>query len=137
MKRGGASPAPPAVTGSTGGVSCRVGPCEAVAFHRVLGGDETWSVVAGGPLELHLIHADGRYELRVLSLDPDAVGGSTTTVEAGSLRAARLARGGRRALLRRAAAPGHRSGVREVPDPAEILRRHPLHRAVIRDLSPA
>ena len=136
MKRGGASPALSAVTGNAGGVSGRVGSCEAVAFHRVLGGDETWSVVAGGPLELHLIHADGRYELRVLSLDTDAAGASTTTIEAGSLRAARLARGGRRALFRRAAAPGHRIGVWDAPDPAEILRRHPLHRAIILDLTP-
>ena len=126
----------PAAADHAGGDTFSLGPSEAIAFHRVLGSDETWTVVAGGPLELHLIHADGSYELRVLSIDRDPAGASTTTIEAGSLRAARLAPGGRRALFRRAAAPGHRTGERDVPGAAEILRRHPLHRAIILDLTP-
>jgi len=32
------------------------------AFHRVLGRDETWHRYAGGPLVLHVVHTDGRYE---------------------------------------------------------------------------
>ena len=127
---------PPAAADHAGGDTFSLGPGEAMAFHCVQGSDEAWTVVAGGPLELHLIHADGSYELRLLSIDRNAVEASTTTIEAGSLRAARLAPGGRRALFRRAAAPGHRTGVWDVPGAAEILRRHPLHRAIILDLTP-
>ena len=36
--------------------------CEFSAFHRVLGRDETWHHYAGGPLVLHVVHTDGRYE---------------------------------------------------------------------------
>lgn len=32
------------------------------AFHRVLGRDEVWHHYAGGPLVLHVVHVDGRYE---------------------------------------------------------------------------
>lgn len=32
------------------------------AFHRVLGRDETWHHYAGGPLSLHVVLPDGRYE---------------------------------------------------------------------------
>lgn len=136
MNRKDATAPSPAAADHAGGDTFSLGPGEAMAFHRVLGGDEAWTVVAGGPLELHLIHADGSYELRVLSSDRNVVEASMTTIEAGSLRAARLAPRGRRALFRRAAAPGHHTGEREVPGAAEILRRHPLHRAIILDLTP-
>ena len=136
MSREDATAPSPAAADHAGGDTFSLGASEVMAFHRVLGSDETWTVVAGGPLELHLIHADGSYELRILSIDRDPAGMSTTTIEAGSLRAARLVPGGRRALFRRAAAPGHRIGEREVPEATEILRRHPLHRAIILDLTP-
>lgn len=136
MSRRDATVPQPAAADHAGGDTFSLGASEAMAFHRVLGSDETWTVVAGGPLELHLIHADGSYELRVLSIDRGPAGASTTTIEAGSLRAARLAPGARRALFRRAAARGHRTGEPEVPEAAEILRRHPLHRAIILDLTP-
>jgi predicted cupin superfamily sugar epimerase len=136
MKAAGTS-AVPAEAGDEGsGFSIRIATGQVLSFHSVRGTDETWALVAGGPVEVHLIHADGRHELRLLSLDAHSAGASRTTIEAGSLRAARLVPGARDARLERAASPGHRPGAMEVPEVAEILRRHPLHRGIILELAP-
>src|SRR5690606_21719735 len=63
------------------------------AFHRVRWTDELWHAYAGGALELHLIHADGRYERRLLTGDLER-GEPTTVVPAGCWQAARV-EGGR------------------------------------------
>ena len=78
---------------------------DVLAFHRVGGCDETWTLVAGGPVEVHLIHPDGRHEMRLLSFERGAVGATATRIEAGVLRAARLAPGGMPARLRRSGGP--------------------------------
>lgn len=131
---------PPAPADDPLGGSFGVGAGDVVAFHRIHGCDETWTLVAGGSIELHLIHPDGRYENRLLALGPAPAGGSAgaaaaTTIEAGSLRAARLAPGASRAALRRAVASGPWPPGIEIPRAAEILRRHPLHRAIVLELA--
>ena len=117
------------------GGSFRLDPGEILEFHRVRGCDEVWILLAGGPLELHLIHADGQHETRTLTVDAGAAGRPATTITAGTLRAARLAPLGRTATLRRAVVPGQNTEGVEVPRAAEILREHPLHEAIIDELT--
>ena len=107
-----------------------IGVGDVLAFHRVRGSDETWTLVAGGPLELHLIHPDGCHETRRLAPGSDR-SARATTIDAGSLRAARLAPGAVPALVRRAVGSGKRAFRIEFPSSEEILRRHPLHRAIV------
>lgn len=104
-----------------------LGPGEFVPFHR-LAVDERWTVASGDALQLHLIHSDGEYE--VCLLEP----GATAVVRGGTLRAARLAPGGRLAVCAREANLS-RAGLVEVPSGSEILRRHPLHARIVRDLT--
>jgi predicted cupin superfamily sugar epimerase len=103
---------------------------DVLAFHRIVECEETWTLLEGGPLEVHLIHADGFHEIRLLARGPGERSGSTT-IEAGSLRAARLAPGAARAALGRSNARGQRPECIEVPAAAEILKRHPLHRVIV------
>jgi predicted cupin superfamily sugar epimerase len=110
-------------------------PGDVVEFHRVTGCEEIWMLHAGGPVELHLIHPDGRYEIRDLSLDLHRAGHPATTIGSGILRAARLVSPARSATLQRSIAPGQRLEQIDKPGAAEILREHPLHEAIIMDLT--
>jgi predicted cupin superfamily sugar epimerase len=106
-------------------------PGEVVAFHDLRGRRESWRVDAGGPVELHLIHADGRHERHLLEPSPRG-GTAAVAVDPGCLRACRVAAGGVAALIRRVAGT---SADIDIPEAAEILRRHPLHRAIILELA--
>lgn len=108
------------------------------AFHRVVPSDEIWHLYAGDPLELHLIHADGRYEERRLTTDLESLlegGEPTTTVEAGCWQAARVAPGGAWSFGGCTVAPGFDFDDFEMPPADEILREHPDHEAVVRVLT--
>jgi predicted cupin superfamily sugar epimerase len=110
-------------------------PGDVVEFHRVTGCQEIWMLHAGGPVELHLIHPDGRYEIRDLSLDLHRAGSPATTIGPGILRAARLAAQAPGAMLQRSIAPGQQLRQIEKPGAAEVLREHPLHEAIIMELT--
>ena len=125
----------PAGAGDPGAGWFRMRPGEVVEFHRVTGCEEIWTLDSGGPVELHLIHADGLYEIRGLSVDPLRAGYPATTIGPGILRAARLASQAPGAALRRSITPGQELGRIEKPGAAEILREHPLHEAIIKDLT--
>ena len=104
------------------------------AFHRVVPSDEVWHLYAGDPLELHLIHADGRYERRLLTSDL-AAGEPMAVVEAGCWQAARVAPGGGWSLGGCTVAPGFDFADFDMPAAAEILRHHPEHEAIVRELT--
>ncbi len=111
---------------------------EISAFHRVRWTDEVWHLYAGGPLELHLIHEDGRYERRLLSGDPAAAGreaGPMAVVEAGCWQAARPAPGAGYAFGGCTVAPGFDFADFELPAADELVARLPEHDAVIRALA--
>ena len=103
------------------------------AFHRVAT-DETWHVYDGDPLELHLIHSDGRYELRLLTADLTR-GEPQTTVPAGCWQAARIAAGGAWALGGCTVAPGFDFADFEMPPAVVIVSEHPQHSALIYELT--
>src|SRR5262245_40695381 len=90
MRRAEALLVAPAGAGDPAGGSFRMRPGEVVEFHRLVGCEEAWTLISGGPVELHLIHPDGRYEIRDLSLEPHRAGYPATTIAQGILRAARL-----------------------------------------------
>jgi predicted cupin superfamily sugar epimerase len=104
------------------------------AFHRVVATDEIWHLYAGDPLELHLIHQDGRYERRLLTTDLLA-GEPTTMVEAGCWQAARVAPGGAWSFGGCTVAPGFDFADLEMSRAEEIIRQHPEHEAIIRQLT--
>jgi predicted cupin superfamily sugar epimerase len=103
------------------------------AFHRVVGTDETWELREGGPLEVHVIRRDGCHEKRRLSLEAGGI--RTETIERGTLRAARLAPGARMARVARLPRTQLDGLVREFPTAREIVREHPLHEAVVLELT--
>ena len=104
------------------------------AFHRVVPTDEIWHLYAGSDLELHLIHADGRYEKRLLTGDP-AAGEPIAVVEAGCWQAARVAPGGEWTFGGCTVAPGFDFADFEMPPAEEILRDQPQHEAIVRELT--
>ena len=135
MKRAEALLVGPAGAGDSSGGSFRMMPGDVVEFHRITGCEETWTLVSGGPVELHLIYPDGRYEIRDLSLDPHRAGYPATTIAPGILRAARLASLARGAALQRSIGQGQEVQQIEKPRAAEILREHPLHEPIIMELT--
>lgn len=104
------------------------------AFHRVVSSDEIWHLYAGGDLELHLIHADGRYEKRLLSADP-TTGEPMAIVEAGCWQAARVAPGGAWSFGGCTVAPGFDFADFEMPAAENLLRHHPQLEMIIRELT--
>lgn len=103
------------------------------AFHRVAT-DETWHAYDGDPLELHLIHPDGRHEQRLLTRDLTR-GEPQTTVPAGCWQAARVAPGGGWTLGGCTVAPGFDFADFEMPPAAAIIREHPRRERLIRELT--
>lgn len=104
------------------------------ALHRVLCSDEIWHLYAGGPLELHVIDADGRHAPRVLTTDMTA-GEPTTVVPAGWWQAARLAPGSEWAFGGCTVAPGFDFRDFEMPAAAPLLEAYPAHADLVRSLT--
>jgi predicted cupin superfamily sugar epimerase len=100
------------------------------ALHRVTRSDELWHLYAGDPLELHLIHGDGAYEVRHLTSDL-ADGEPVAVVEAGCWQAARVVDGGAWSLCGCTVAPGFTYADFELADAGSLLERFPRHEAVI------
>lgn len=118
-----ANPSSRSIGGATGPV---LRGAEFVPFHRTPH-DEWWTLLDGDIVELHVIHADGHYEVRMLY--------AVEKVDAGCLRAARLAAGGRIARCSRYPVPTAGDSGPEFPAAAEILREHPLHECAVRALT--
>lgn len=104
------------------------------AFHRVRWTDEIWHLYAGGPLELHLIDADGHYSVKTLTTVLGD-GEPTALVPAGCWQAARVAPGMPWAFGGCTVAPGFEYADFEMPSAAELLEAFPQHAAVIRSLT--
>lgn len=101
------------------------------AFHRVTRSDELWHLYAGNPLELHLIHDDGAYEIRLLTGDM-MQGEPMTVVPAGCWQAAQVAGSGAWSLCGCTVAPGFTYADFELATVASLIQRFPQHEAVIR-----
>jgi predicted cupin superfamily sugar epimerase len=104
------------------------------AFHRVRS-DEVWSLLAGGPLELHMISREG--ELEVVTLGMDLRRGEVLqhVVPAEWWQAARLARGAEFALLGCAVAPGFDFADFSLPPGEELVKDFPHLEREIRELT--
>lgn len=103
------------------------------AFHRVRWTDELWHLYAGGPLQLHVIDADGRYRQSVLT-DP-LHGEPTALVPAGDWQAARLGPGADWAFGGCTVAPGFEFDDFQMPPRSELLEKFPQHAPIIRELT--
>ena len=104
------------------------------AFHRVKWTDEIWHLYAGGPLELHVIDADGRHVRNTLTGDVFA-GRPTVVVKAGEWQAARLAPGAGWAFGGCTVAPGFEFEDFEMPPADALIAKHPQHAALFRQLA--
>jgi predicted cupin superfamily sugar epimerase len=96
-------------------------------MHR-LPTDEIWHFYLGDPVELLLLHPDGRDELVILGTD--VLGGQRiqTTVPSATWMGARLRPGGEYGVYGNTMAPGFVMSDFELPDLAELTTRWP-HRA--------
>ena len=104
------------------------------AFHRVRWSDEAWHLYAGGPLELHVIDPDGRYDQRNLKTDLER-GEPTTVIAAGHWQAARVASGADWAFGGCTVSPGFDFDDFQMPPAADLLAQFPAHEALIRQLT--
>jgi uncharacterized protein len=104
------------------------------AFHRVRWTDEIWHVYAGAPLELHLIHADGRYEQRTLGCDVER-SEPAAVVAAGCWQAARIEGGSGWTLAGCTVAPGFEYDDFEMPPAKKLLQAYPEHARIIGELT--
>ena len=104
------------------------------AFHRVRWTDEIWHLYAGGPLELHTIDGRDGHTKRVLTTDLE-LGEPTGVVAAGCWQAARLAPGSPWAFAGCTVAPGFEFADFEMPPAGALLKDHPAHERIIRELT--
>jgi predicted cupin superfamily sugar epimerase len=102
-------------------------------LHRVRGSDELWHLYAGGPLEIHTIHADGSHGRHELC-DP-TLGEPALVVPGGSWQAARLAPGAPFAFAGCVVAPGFDVADFEMPTADLLAAEYPQHERIIRELA--
>lgn len=100
------------------------------ALHRIAS-DEVWHFHLGDPLIVHVLHEDGRRE--DLRLGLDVLGGDRVqaVVPRGAWFGARLAEGGRFALVGCTVAPGFDFADFELAERASLTARFPEHAALI------
>lgn len=100
------------------------------ALHRIAS-DEVWHFHLGDPLIVHVLHEDGRRE--DLRLGRDILGGDLVqaVVPRGAWFGARLAEGGRFALVGCTVAPGFDFADFELAERAVLVARMPEHAALI------
>ena len=101
------------------------------AFHRIRS-DELWHFHAGDPLELHLLHADGRHEVK-----PVGPGAFQAVAPAGCWFGARVAAGGSFTLVGCTVAPGFDFADFELARRGNLLSQFPAHADIIRALTRA
>lgn len=104
------------------------------AFH-ILTTDEIYHFYAGDPVELHLLHPDGRHEQRILGARLDRGHVPQTVAPAGSAQGSRLAPGGEYALLGTTMAPAFQPEDFRLCARAELLARFPGSEDIIKALT--
>jgi predicted cupin superfamily sugar epimerase len=104
------------------------------AFHRVRWTDEIWHLYAGGPLELHLIDAQGDYQCNTLTTNLRD-GMPTAIVPAGNWQAARPSPGAAWALGGCSVAPGFEFADFEMPPREALVGQFPRHAELIESLT--
>ena len=105
-----------------------LGEGEFSALHRVAS-DETWHHYSGVPLELLLIHPDGRSEILRLGTDLATGDRPQIIVPAGVWQAARSC--GEYTLVGCTVSPGFEFGDFEMPSRAELLTLFPQYRDLV------
>ncbi|MBM4396135.1 MAG: cupin domain-containing protein [Deltaproteobacteria bacterium] len=103
-------------------------------FHR-LAHDEVWHFHAGDPVELWLLRPDGAGERLVLGADLAAGHAPQAICPAGTWEGARLAAGGRFALMGCTVAPPFRPGCYETARRADLLAAYPAFAAEVAALT--
>lgn len=103
-------------------------------FHR-LRSDEVWHFYEGGPLRIHILKRDGRYEAIDLGRDPEAGRMFQTIVKRGSWFGAEVLSGGRFSLIGCTIAPGFDFADFLLGERADLLKRFPRRRALIERLT--
>ena len=96
----------------------------ATYLHRLLS-DETFHLYEGGPLELLLLHPDGRAEVARLGLDLAAGERPQLVVPAGTWFGTELAPGASHCLVGCTVVPGFEFGDFELAAGPELARRYP------------
>jgi hypothetical protein len=106
------------------------------ALHR-LDSDEIYHFYLGGPVDLSILHADGRAE--TVRLGHDVLRGERVqhVVPRGAWQGSRLAGDAPLALLGCTVAPGFDFDDFEMADRNALIARHPDHAALIRSLTHA
>jgi len=100
------------------------GPAGFSAFH-VLDTDEIYHFYAGDPVELHLLHADGRHETILLGTGLERGEIPQAVVPGGAIQGSRLIPGGEYALLGTTMAPAFAPEEFRLVSRAELLSRFP------------
>lgn len=99
-------------------------PTDFSALHR-LRGDELWCFTAGDPLEALRLYPDGRGEWVMIGLDPTRGQSPQDIVGPNVWQGARLAAGGRWALVSCVAVPEFTWSDFEIGSRAELLSKYP------------
>ncbi len=105
-------------------------------IHR-LRTDEVYHFYLGDPVELLLLHPDGTGEVRILGSDLARGMRPQVAVPGGVWQGARVAEGGRFALMGTTMAPGFDALDFEMGDRASLIHAYPAFRERIEILSPA
>lgn len=104
------------------------------ALHK-LAGDEVYHFYLGDPVEMLLLHPDGRSEVLLLGQDLLAGQQVQVVVPAGSWQGSRLVEGGAFALMGTTMAPGFAESDYEGGAAAELEGRYPHRSELIRRLT--
>ena len=106
------------------------------AFHVLRESDEMWHHYAGDPVRLHTISPDGEHRVEVLGPRIERGARPQILVPAGSLQAAEVPGSGF-ALCGCTVTPAFALADFEMSSRDELVRRHPQHAAIIRQLTRA
>ena len=102
------------------------------AMHRLAGADEVFHFYLGDPVELLLLHADGRADIAVLGPRLEAGERPQLVVPRGTWQGARLAASGAFALVGTTCAPAFDYADCEFARGDELIARWPAHADAIR-----
>lgn len=104
------------------------------ALHRVRNADEVWHYYAGDPVMLHFLIDGGEHTVIMLGSDMAAGQVPQAVVPAGVWQAA-LPQGNNFSLCGCTVAPGFDFADFEMPSRAELIRKFPAHKTLIKKLT--
>ncbi len=104
------------------------------AFHRIQA-DEMWHFYAGGPLNVYIIHTDGRLEIIKLGANPDNGEVFQAVVPAGTWFGSKPDAKSAYSLVGCTVAPGFDFADFELAAQANLLTTYPQHEEVVRLLT--